>query len=60
MKLYKITTKDNKTNEIFSFNVGAVDIVEAIKKFQQISDIDYLYSETEDELTITCAGDLIL
>ena len=60
-KLYRLTTvAKNQVNdpdpEIFTFHVMADSPIQALEKLQQLPDIDYMYNEMEDALTITCLG----
>ena len=62
-KLYRLTSvAKNQVNdpnpEIFTFHIMADAPSEALVKFNQIPDIDYMYNENSDALTIECLGPL--
>lgn len=55
-KLYHIYIKPKSGNpnvDVYDFRIVAEDIIEAITK---IPDIDYMYSEDNDEVNIQCEG----
>ena len=60
-KLYKLTTVaksqvNDPDPEVFTFHVMADSPIQALEKLQQLPDIDYMYNEMEDALTVTCLG----
>jgi hypothetical protein len=58
-KLFKFTSVskdqfDDPAAEVYTVNIFASNLLEAVTKFKQVLDADYIYDEEEDLLTITC------
>lgn len=60
-KLFHIYIKPksgNPNSEVYDFRIVAEDPVEALTKMMDIPDIDYMYSEIEDEISIQYEGNV--